>query len=77
MPPPESFGNDDNRLNEILEPPVPVPQPAHPDVTGAAGSHQPDLIQDVAVKEGPGISFRESPKFNNSALQYQLHTYPS
>ena len=57
VPPPMDFGNDDNRVNEI--------QPQHPqqqqrpqqppDVTGAASTpHQPDLIQDVAAKQGPG-----------------------
>ena len=43
VPPPESFGNDDNRVVDV-----------QPDVTGA-GSTQPDLIQDVAAKQGPGV----------------------
>ena len=61
VPPPESFGNDDNRLNEVqplneVPPMNEVPQlhEVQPDVTGAA-SHQPDLIQDVAAKQGPGM----------------------
>ena len=41
VPPPAIFGNDDNRVE------------VQPDVTGA-GSTQPDLIQDVAAKQGPG-----------------------
>ena len=48
VPPPESFGNDDNaevQQNNIIQP---------PDVTGATASHQPDLIQDVA-KQAPGM----------------------
>merc|ERR1719410_882274 len=46
VPPPDSFGNDDNRVNEVQQ-----QQP--PDVTGAASTnHQPDLIQDVAAKQG-------------------------
>ena len=54
VPPPDSFGNDDNRVNEVQQ-----QQP--PDVTGAASTnHQPDLIQDVAAKQGPGI-----PNLNN------------
>ena len=53
VPPPESFGNDDNRLNEVPEPAPPQEMMQQPDVTGGA-SHQPDLIQDVAAKEGPG-----------------------
>merc|ERR1711997_497815 len=49
VPPPDSFGNDDNRVNEIQQQP--------PDVTGAASTHhQPDLIQDVAAKQGPDIT---------------------
>ena len=43
VPPPAIFGNDDNRVE------------VQPDVTGAAGPTQPDLIQDVAAKQGPGI----------------------
>jgi len=50
VPPPDSFGNDDNRVNEVQQ-----QQP--PDVTGAASTnHQPDLIQDVAAKQGPDIT---------------------
>ena len=57
VPPPDSFGNDDNRVNEVQQ-----QQP--PDVTGAASTnHQPDLIQDVAAKQGPGI-----PNLNNYFL---------
>jgi len=51
VPPPDSFGNDDNRVNEIQQ------QQQPPDVTGAASTHhQPDLIQDVAAKQGPDIT---------------------
>ena len=51
VPPPMSFGNDDNRVNEVQQ-----QQQQPPDVTGAASTnHQPDLIQDVAAKQGPGI----------------------
>ena len=51
VPPPESFGNDDNA--EAQQNNIPIPAP--PDVTGATASHQPDLIQDVASKQAPGI----------------------
>ena len=59
VPPPMDFGNDDNRVNEI-QPQHPQQQQQRPqqppDVTGAASTpHQPDLIQDVAAKQGPGI----------------------
>lgn len=58
VPPPESFGNDDN--HHVSEEPVEIAANAepvndhvvHPDVTV---SHQPDIIQDVAAKQGPGI----------------------
>ena len=49
VPPPESFGNDDNA--EAQQNNIPAP----PDVTGATASHQPDLIQDVASKQAPGV----------------------
>ena len=54
------FGNDDNRVSESQQQhpqqhPQQRPQQP-PDVTGAASTpHQPDLIQDVAAKQGPGI----------------------
>ena len=60
VPPPMDFGNDDNRISEIQQQhpqqhPQQRPQQP-PDVTGAASTpHQPDLIQDVAAKQGPGI----------------------
>lgn len=45
VPPPAIFGNDDNRVE------------VQPDVTGAAaGPTQPDLIQDVAAKQGPDVT---------------------
>ena len=62
VPPPDIFGNDDNRVNEQPQQPQQLHQQQHeqqqqqPDVTGAASTpHQPDLIQDVAAKQGPGI----------------------
>lgn len=55
VPPPMDFGNDDNRTSEIQQHPQQRAQQP-PDVTGAASTpHQPDLIQDVAAKQGPGI----------------------
>ena len=60
VPPPMDFGNDDNRVSESQQQhpqqhPQQRPQQP-PDVTGAASTpHQPDLIQDVAAKQGPGI----------------------
>jgi len=63
VPPPMDFGNDDNRISEIQQQqqqpqqhPQQRPQQP-PDVTGAASTpHQPDLIQDVAAKQGPDIT---------------------
>merc|ERR1719410_38071 len=53
VPPPDSFGNDDNRVNEVQQ----QQQIQPPDVTGAASTnHQPDLIQDVAAKQGPDLT---------------------
>ena len=51
------FGNDDNRMSEIQQQQHPQQRAQQPpDVTGAASTpHQPDLIQDVAAKQGPGI----------------------
>ena len=63
VPPPMDFGNDDNRISEIQQQQQPQQHPQQrpqqpPDVTGAASTpHQPDLIQDVAAKQGPGIDF--------------------
>ena len=56
LPPPESFGNDDNRVNQ-QDQVVPDQLPQPPDVTGAGPGHQPDLIQDVAATKGPGKFF--------------------
>jgi len=56
VPPPMDFGNDDNRTSEIQQHPQQRAQQP-PDVTGAASTpHQPDLIQDVAAKQGPDIT---------------------
>jgi hypothetical protein len=60
------FGNDDNNRGQ-QQPPQPaheddlrneIQPPPPPDVTGAAVLHQPDLIQDVASKQGPGTKLR-------------------
>ncbi len=60
VPPPEFFGNDDNRViagkNEVPQLASPDQEPPQPpDVTGAGSNgHQPDLIHDVVAKQGPG-----------------------